>query len=104
MIRVNVFYPATEGGRFDFDYYTKTHTPMVVTRMTPFGLKALTAERGVAGLAPGSPATYICVATLHFTSVEDMQRGLNAHGAEIMGDIPKYTDAQPVIQVSEVLV
>ena len=29
---------------------------------------------------------------------------MGQHGAEIMGDIPNYTDAQPVIQISEVKV
>jgi hypothetical protein len=28
MIRVNIFYPNKEGGRFDLDYYLHTHMPM----------------------------------------------------------------------------
>jgi uncharacterized protein (TIGR02118 family) len=103
LIRVNVFYPASQDARFDFDYYVQRHMPMVRDRMTSFGLTALSAEKGVGGLAPGSPATYVTVATLEFTSVDAMQQGLAAHGAEIMGDIPNYTNTQPVIQVSEVL-
>ncbi len=103
MIRVNVLYPAKPGGRFDFEYYMQRHTPMVKDRLTPFGMTALTADKGMAGLAPGVPATYVCVCNLEFRSMDDLQRGLAAHGAEIMGDIQNYTDAQPVIQVSEVL-
>ena len=26
---------------------------------------------------------------------------MGKHGAEIMGDVPNYTDAQPVLQISE---
>ena len=29
MIKVSVFYPNKPGARFDFDYYTATHLPLV---------------------------------------------------------------------------
>ncbi|OYU97848.1 MAG: ethyl tert-butyl ether degradation protein EthD, partial [Burkholderiales bacterium PBB5] len=38
------------------------------------------------------------------TSVEALQAGLAKHGAEIMGDVKNYTDAQPILQISEVKV
>jgi uncharacterized protein (TIGR02118 family) len=103
MIRVNVFYPAGQGARFDFDYYTQRHLPMVKDRLAPLGLVAMTVDKGVAGLAPGSPAAYVAVASLQFTSLEALQQGLAAHGAEIMGDIPNYTNVPPMMQVSEIL-
>ena len=36
--------------------------------------------------------------------VMDRLRGIGAHGKEIMGDIPNYTDLAPQIQVSEIVV
>ena len=34
--------------------------------------------------------------------MDAFQAALDAHGAEIMADIPKYTNIEPVIQISEV--
>jgi hypothetical protein len=33
-----------------------------------------------------------------------MEKGIGAHGAEIMGEIPNYTDISPQIQISEIVV
>jgi uncharacterized protein (TIGR02118 family) len=104
MIRVNVLYADRDGARFDFEYYLKRHIPMVRDRMTPFGLTTITIDKGIGGLAPETPATYICVGSLAFDSVENLQKGLAAHGGEIIGDIPNYTNIEPVIQVSEIAV
>lgn len=38
------------------------------------------------------------------TRVMDRLKGIGAHGKEIMGDIPNYTDLAPQIQVSEIVV
>jgi uncharacterized protein (TIGR02118 family) len=102
MIRTNVLYPSHDGMRFDFDYYLGHHIPMVKQRLTPFGLGAVTVDRGIGALPPAISPPYVCVCSLEFGSVQDMQRGLEEHGAEIMGDIQNYTDVHPVIQVSEV--
>ena len=37
-------------------------------------------------------------------SVELLQQALGPHAKEIMADIPNYTDAQPLIWISEVVV
>ena len=37
-------------------------------------------------------------------STEAFQKGFGPHSAEILGDIPNYTDLTPVIQISEVVV
>ena len=104
MIRVNVTYAATPGARFDHDYYVNRHISMVRERLTPYGLKGVTVDKGIAGLEPGTPAAYVCVASVTLESIEGLQSGLAAHGAEIMGDVQNYTDIEPAIQVSEVLV
>jgi uncharacterized protein (TIGR02118 family) len=36
---------------------------------------------------------------LYFNAAADFQKGIAAHGAEIMGDIPNYTDISPQIQI-----
>jgi uncharacterized protein (TIGR02118 family) len=39
---------------------------------------------------------------LYFDSVESFQKSFAPHAERIMGDLPNYTDSQPLIQISEV--
>ena len=64
----------------------------------------LAAFQGLAGGAPGSPATYVGMCHIFCDSVEAFQAGFGPHAKEIMGDIPNYTDLSPVLQISEVVV
>jgi len=59
-------------------------------------------EQGLAGATPGSPAPFMAMGHLYFDSVEAFQTAFAPHADAIMGDIPNYTNAEPVIQVSEV--
>ena len=102
MIKVTVMYPNTADGRFDFDYWAKTHFPLVGRELGE-ALKGAAADRGLGGPAPGSPATYVAIAHLLFDSVEAFQAAFAQHGAAIMGDLPNYTNLTPIIQISEVL-
>jgi len=61
-------------------------------------------DKGLAGGNPGAPAVYVGMCHIFCDSVEAFQRGFGPHAKEIMADIPKYTDLQPVIQISEVVV
>lgn len=38
-----------------------------------------------------------------FSSLQHLQDALAKHGAEIIADISKYTNVQPIIQISESL-
>ena len=98
MIKIGVFYPQSQ--KFDWDYYINKHTPMI-QRLMP-AMKKVEIEKGIAGGAPGTSATYQCVCNLHFESVEAFQAAFGPHAGEIMGDIANYTDAQPVVQIGEV--
>lgn len=101
MIRVSVMYPNDEGAKFDMDYYVNKHMPMVGERCGD-ACKGMTVDQGLAGGAPGQPATYVALGHLLFDSVEAFQNSFGPHAGEIMGDIPNYTDTTPVIQISEV--
>ena len=103
MICVSVVYANTPGKKFDHDYYAKTHMPLVMSRLKSFGMTRYEHDRGVAGGAPGSAPPYVAIGRLYFNSLEEFGKGLAAHGAEIMADIPNYTDLQAEIQVSEMV-
>ena len=101
MIKVSVLYPNEEGKSFDMDYYCNKHVPMVLEKLGD-ACKGGAVEEGLGGGAPGAPATYIAMGHLYFDSVEAFQSSFGPHTDAIMGDIPNYTDIQPVIQISEV--
>lgn len=58
MIKVSVMYPNKDGARFDHDYYKNKHMPLVKARMGD-ACKYYTVDKGLAGGAPGAPATYV---------------------------------------------
>ena len=103
MIKVSVMYPNNPGARFDHDYYRDKHTPLVKARLGD-ACKYYTVDKGLAGGAPGTPATYVGMCHIFCDSVEAFGAAMGKHAQEIMGDIPNYTDLQPVIQISEVVV
>jgi uncharacterized protein (TIGR02118 family) len=100
MIRVSVLYPSGAGITFDMAYYTAKHMPMVKQKCGP-ACKSIGAELGVGGGA-GSKAPYVAIGHLVFDSVESFEKSFNPHAKEIMGDIPNYTNAKPIIQISEI--
>ena len=103
MIKVSVMYPYQAGARFDHDYYRDTHMPLLKARMGD-ACRYYTIDKGLAGGAPGSAPTYVGMCHVFCDSVESFQAAFGPHAKEILGDIPNYTDLQPVMQISEVVV
>jgi uncharacterized protein (TIGR02118 family) len=101
MIKVSVLYPGGETTKFDMDYYCKSHMPMVQKKLGA-ACKSVAVEQGLGGGAPGAPPTYAAMGHLYFDSVVEFQAAFAPHAEAIMGDIPNYTNVQPVIQISEV--
>ena len=101
MINVNVLYPNREGTKFDVAYYLNHHIPLV-RQLLGSALKGVSVEQGISGEGPGSPAPYVTTCHLLFDSVQAFQTSFGPHAQEIMGDIPKYTNSEAVIQIGEV--
>ena len=101
MIKVSVFYPNNDGTTFDMDYYRNSHMPMVRENLGE-ACKESAIEGGLGGGGPDSPPIYIAMGHLYFDSVEDFESSFGPHAEAIMGDIPNYTNVEPVIQVSQV--
>jgi uncharacterized protein (TIGR02118 family) len=103
MVIVSVMYPAAAEATFDMDYYRQTHIPLVRTRWNACGLRELKVMTG-AGAPGGGAPTYSVIALLTFDSAADVDQAVARHGAEIMGDIANFSNAQPVIQINDVVV
>jgi uncharacterized protein (TIGR02118 family) len=101
MIKVSVFYPAGDSVSFDMNYYITKHLPFVGGLLGKY-LKGATVEKGLAGGATGSPATYVAMGNMYFDSVEEFQKAFGPNAPKIMADLPNFTNSKPVIQISEV--
>jgi uncharacterized protein (TIGR02118 family) len=103
MIKVSVLYPNGEGKSFDMDYYCSKHVPMVGGLLGD-AVKAATVEKGRGGAAPGTPAEYAAMGNLYFDSMESFENSFGPAADQIMGDLPNFTNIEPVVQVSEVMI
>ncbi len=100
MITLNAMYPRTDDSTFDFDYYANTHTPIVVNALGDAIVRATLTTGEAFG---GGPSPYMCVATIEIDSIESLAAAFAAHGGEIMGDIPNFTNVQPTMYVGTVV-
>lgn len=103
MIKVSVLYPNNTGSHFDIDYYCNKHMPMVKEKLGD-ACKGVAVDQGMAGGAPNSAAPYAAVCHLFFETVDAFQTAFGPHAEAIMADIPNYTNVEPVIQISKVLI
>jgi uncharacterized protein (TIGR02118 family) len=102
MITVSVLYPNTEGSTLDMDYYLAHHIPLV-REIFGGSLKGLAVEQGIGGGAPGSPAPYKVMGRLTFDTIDDFAGAIGPRMQDLSDDIPKFTNVQPLIQISELI-
>jgi len=95
MIRMSVLYPSGDDITFDVDYYKTTHRDMC--------LKILGCERMEIDTTIAGP--YVAAGHLYFPSMESFQAGSgNPDAAALQADMKNYTNATPIIQLSEIVV
>ncbi len=105
MIKISILYPNTKGARFDLGYYIETHMPHSIQLLSSHpGFQGVSVEHGVGGAVPGSEATFVAMCHYLFDSVDSFLAAFMPHAAVLQGDMPNYTNIEPVIQVNEVLI
>ena len=102
MIKVTILYPNGDGKTFDMDYYSNKHMPMVASLLGD-SLKLLEIDKGISGRTPEEPIPYLAIGYLYFDRLSAYQNSFGPHAEQIVGDVPNYTNIQPVVQISEVL-
>jgi uncharacterized protein (TIGR02118 family) len=102
MIKVSVFYENTEGKKFDMAYYCNKHIPMIKEKLGT-ACKRMEVDEGLGGAQPRTKPAFVAMAHLLFDSVDAFQKAFGPHAAAIMGDVPNYTNIQPIIQISNVM-
>lgn len=103
MIKLSVMYPNGEGKTFDMDYYCNKHIPMVAGLLGD-AVKGATVESGLGSGTPGAPAPFAAMGNMYFESMESFQNSFGPNAEAIMADGPNYTNVEPVVQISEVLI
>ncbi|MFT3695152.1 MAG: EthD family reductase [Kofleriaceae bacterium] len=103
MIKVNVMYPYRDGARFDHAYYRDHHMPMMKAILGD-ACAYYTVDKGLTGRTPGEPPMYVAKCAFICASIEAYEAAVGPRRADVMADIPKYTDIVPVVQVSEIVV
>jgi uncharacterized protein (TIGR02118 family) len=103
VIKVSVLYPHRAGAKFDMDYYCDSHMPLVERKLRP-ALRGIAVDKGLAGGTPGSAPEYVAAGHLLFDSVSAFENAFAPNADAILGDIPNYTDIEPVIQISEIMI
>jgi len=103
MLKVSVLYPGGENTKFDIEYYAKKHIPFVAELLGD-ALKSVAVDKGLAGMAPGSAAPYVASAHLYFDSVEAFQTAFGPNLEKFQADLANFTNVEPVVQISEVVI
>ena len=104
MIKVSVMYPNTPGARFDHAYYRDTHMPLLKKRMGD-SCQSYTVDKGLAGGAPGTPATYVGMCHIFCDSVEAFQAGFQPDALDpfFTGKVAMKIDGNWVLMASPVM-
>lgn len=102
MIRISILYPSSHDATFDFDYYRHRHAPLVLARLGAYSVSRWELDRVIS--EGGSRAPHIGVAHFYAADLMQLKAGLEVHAAELLADVPHFTNASPVLQISEILV
>ena len=94
MLAITILYPRTDDSTFDMGYYTSKHMPMFAEK-----LGDACEGWGAATIAEGQ---YAAMGWAVVTSQDAFDATMGAHGAEILGDVPNYTNVAPELLVGEI--
>ncbi|KAJ5160061.1 uncharacterized protein N7482_007065 [Penicillium canariense] len=98
-----VAYPNEPDTKFDIDYYLQSHMPLVAKLWGPVGLKSWKVAKYDSDITGASPK-YLITATLVWESEEAGTAAVKSESAPtIFGDIPNFTNVQPITLAGSVI-
>lgn len=96
---MTILYPNQEDAEFDFAYYRDTHMKLIQSRYGD-SIKRMETRRPVSGTEQDSP--YLAVTNIWIRDMKAFSAAAEKHRAELMKDIPNFTNVQGVVQQAEV--
>ena len=100
-LSLQVLYPASADATFDYDYYVKTHLPLVEEHWGDL-IETVEASRGIAS-GPEMPPAYLLIATITFADETALNTAMGEKGGVIIDDVANFTNVRPQILIGEVL-
>lgn len=92
---VSVLYPNEPDATFDMKYYLSTHMPLVGAKWGPLGLQRWDVVEFSDNTDGKKP--YTVQAILTWADEESYGKAREAHGADIFGDVPKFSNKWPLL-------
>ena len=102
LVKVSIMYPFAEGKTFNMEYYETKHMPMVAAFLGS-NLVKYTIEKGLASGIPNQPLPYMAVGTFYVKNLNEYQAAIAPNREAIRADFVNYTNATPIILISEVV-
>jgi uncharacterized protein (TIGR02118 family) len=102
LVKVSIMYPFAEDKTFDMEYYETKHMPMVASFLGS-NLVKYTIEKGTASGIPNTPLPFLAIGTFYIKSLSEYQQAIAPNRDAIRADFVTYTNANPIILISEVI-
>ncbi|SDG26970.1 EthD family reductase [Chitinophaga filiformis] len=102
LIKISIMYPYAEGKTFNMEHYETKHMPMVAGFLGS-NLVKYTIEKGLSSGIPNQPLPYMAIGTFYVKSLSEYQASIAPNRDAIRADFVNYTNASPIILVSEVV-
>jgi len=100
-VSCTVLYPNESDATFNMEYYLSHHMPLVGEKFGPHGLKSWSVAEFNPG-PDGSKPLYSVQATLIFEKAEQVGAAVEAEGPAVFGDVPNFSNKQPVFLMGDV--
>jgi uncharacterized protein (TIGR02118 family) len=105
MVKVSILYPNRPNRRFDMAYYFEKHMRESIERLSVGkGFRGVSVERGLNAGPPDTAPAYLAMCHYVFDTAADFMAIFGEHASYLQTDIANYTDIEPVIQFSEVMI
>lgn len=101
MVKVSIFYPSKPDSHFDVDYYLNTHMPLSIGLLGS-AVKSVSVEIGLLGGTPDQMPPFTAICNFTCETARAFTEAFLPNADILQGDIPKYTNIAPVIQISEI--
>lgn len=101
MYRVVIMYPKTETSNYNMEYYLNHHLPLI--RGLFKKIINIEVDQGIRNAFPDQPMPYYTISYFYFETIEDFQEGIMAGANDIMEDLAKFSNVQPIIQINEIV-
>jgi uncharacterized protein (TIGR02118 family) len=101
MFKVEILYPNGDDKTFDMDYYENKHMPMMAGFIGK-NLFFYEIDKGMAGRTPNDKVPFQAIGYFYINDAAEYNKVIAQNIDTILNDVKKYTNIQPIIQISEI--